>query len=46
MPFRMQIALVPAMGLALLGCAVSEPIDVPSPDPAARKESSAQAAAA
>ncbi len=31
MAFRMQIALVPAMGLALLGCAASEPIDVTSP---------------
>jgi hypothetical protein len=31
MAFRLQIALVPLMGLALLGCAVSEPIDLPAP---------------
>ena len=31
MAFRVQIALVPAMGLALLGCAASDPVDVTSP---------------
>jgi hypothetical protein len=30
MAFRVQIVLVPAMGLALLGCAASDPIDFPS----------------
>ena len=31
MAFRVQIALVPAMGLALLGCAASDPVDVTTP---------------
>jgi hypothetical protein len=30
MAFRVQIALAAAMGLALLGCAVSDPVDFPS----------------